>query len=163
VATAPAMTPVAAGADVVGVSDDVAELAGRLRIALSRLTHALRAPDDEAGLTPTRIATLSILETAGPLRVGALAERIGISPPTMTRLVDCLGELDLVRRDPDPDDQRATRVSLSAGGSALLGRLRHRGTGLLARRIAGLDDAGLVTLAASVPLLEQLAETTVAP
>ncbi|GAY07764.1 transcriptional regulator, MarR family [Pseudonocardia sp. N23] len=159
------MTPVEAGSvDVPGnpVSEDVAELAGRLRIALSRLTHALRAPDDEVGLTPTRIATLSILETAGPLRVGALAERIGISPPTMTRLVDCLAELDLVRRDPDPDDQRATRVSLSDGGGALLERLRHRGTGLLARRIAGLDTAGLVTLAAAVPLLEDLAEAVVA-
>ncbi|ODT96242.1 MAG: hypothetical protein ABS81_31040 [Pseudonocardia sp. SCN 72-86] len=150
----PSTRPATTGHD----PDTVAELAGRLRIALSRLGHALRAPDDQEGLTPTRIATLSILESAGPLRVGALAERIGISPPTMTRLVDCLGELEMVRRDPDPDDQRATRVSLSAHGSALLVGLRHRGTGMLAERIADLDDDALTTLGDSVPLLERLAE-----
>jgi DNA-binding MarR family transcriptional regulator len=140
-----------------GGVEDVAELAGRLRIALSRLTHALRAQDVDGGITPTRIATLSILEAEGPLRVGGLAERVGISPPTMTRIVDCLAELGLVGRAADPDDQRAIRVGLSATGAQLLDTLRRRGTGLIADRIRALDPGALAVLAEAVPLLESIA------
>lgn len=135
-----------------------AELAGRLRIVLTRLAHALRAQDAEAGLTQTRIATLSVLDTSGPLRLGELAARIGTSAPTMTRLVDCLAELGHVGREPDPDDHRATRVSIGPAGSALLSTLRRRGTGLIAERLRTLAPAEIETLAAAVPLLEALAD-----
>lgn len=150
--------PAAPQAPVADAGPGVGELAGRLRVALSRLSHALRAQNAEAGVTPTRIATLSVLDSAGPLRVGTLAERIGISPPAMTRLVDCLAELGHVRRDPDPDDQRAIRISIDAQGTALLAALRHRSAGLLAERIGGLDAASLAVLAEAVPLLEALAD-----
>ncbi|MFC5993218.1 MarR family winged helix-turn-helix transcriptional regulator [Pseudonocardia hispaniensis] len=136
---------------------EAAELAGRLRIALSRLGHQLRTQDAQAGLTPTRLTTLAVLESDGPLRVGALAERLGISAPTMSRIVECLDERQLVRRTPDPDDHRAIRITLSAAGSSLLGALRRRRTGLLADRIGHLDARGLAVLAAALPVLEALA------
>ncbi|NMH96274.1 MarR family winged helix-turn-helix transcriptional regulator [Pseudonocardia acidicola] len=139
-------------------TSESAELAGRLRIALSRLAQILRASDSGTGVTPTRLATLAILETSGPIRVGSLAERIGISAPTMSRIVDCLHERDLIRRAPDPDDLRATRVSISAGGVALLEELRHRSTGRLADRIGRLDPDRLAVLTAALPVLEELTE-----
>ncbi len=132
------------------------ELAGRLRIAAGRLAREATAAGRHDGMTPSRLAALAVLAEYGPLRVGALAERVGISAPTTSRLVDCLEERGLIVRTTDPDDHRAIRVSLSAGGAAGLYSVRELGTGLLAERISRLTPEGLAALAAALPVLEEL-------
>lgn len=47
------------------------------------------------------------------LRLGELAQRGGVSKQTMTTLVREVEEAGLVRRKPDPDDARASRVWLT--------------------------------------------------
>jgi len=47
------------------------------------------------------------------LRLGELAERGGISKQTMTTLVRQVEEAGLIRRKPDPEDARASRVYLT--------------------------------------------------
>jgi DNA-binding MarR family transcriptional regulator len=138
----------------------VAALAGRLRIAAGRIARDGSAQTQADGMTPSRIAALSVLATHGPQRMGELAERMAISAPTVSRLVECLGERGLVERVPDPDDHRATQVRLSAAGTARLTALRERGTGLIADRIAGLSPAELAALAAAMDVLERIAGCT---
>ena len=48
------------------------------------------------------------------LRLGELAQRGGVSKQTMTTLVREVEEAGLVRRKPDPEDARASRVWLTA-------------------------------------------------
>jgi hypothetical protein len=59
----------------------VDELAGGLRTAVNGLAQVLSRPAAIQGLTPTRMAALTILELHGPLRPGDLATRMASQPP----------------------------------------------------------------------------------
>jgi DNA-binding MarR family transcriptional regulator len=50
------------------------------------------------------------------LRMSDLAERVGLSPSGLTRLVDRLEARDLVRRHPDPSDGRGALARLTDAG-----------------------------------------------
>lgn len=142
---------------VVSTAGAVVEIAGRLRIAAGRMARGAIAQSRLDGMTPSRLATLAVLEADGPMRAGALAERAGISAPTTSRLVDCLEDRGLIVRATDPDDHRAIRVSLSPAGAAALHGVRELEAGLLAARIADLDPAARAALLAALPVIEQLA------
>ncbi len=155
----PTATSVTIGADTASALEQtpdpaVADIAGRLRIAAGRLTREASTHGD--GITPSRLAAMSVLDRCGPLRVGALAEKAGISAPTTSRLVDCLAERGLVLRTTDPDDHRATRISLSPSGAAALHSVGELGVSLLADRIGDLGEGDLAALAAALPVLERL-------
>lgn len=134
-----------------------AERAGRLRIAISRLSNGLRTHNANRDLTPTRLSTLSIVESSGPIRVGDLAAMVGIAAPTVSRLIECLHRQELITRSPDPDDLRATRLTLSGTGRSVLAELRRRNTGFLADRMQQLGPEQLAVLDAALPVLERLA------
>ena len=90
------------------------EFAGRLRIAAGRIARDGLGQKRVDGMTPSRMTALAVLATEEPLRMGELAARLGISAPTVSRLVDHLAELGFLERVADEDDHRATRVRLSA-------------------------------------------------
>ena len=79
----------------------------------------LRATTAE-GLTASQLSALAHLDELGPLRLGELARREGIRPPTATRLVGPLVERGLVTRSPDPDDARGVVLALTRPGRRLL-------------------------------------------
>jgi len=58
----------------------------------------------------------------GPKTNRELAELAGISPPTATRMLDCLVPRGLVSRIEDPSDGRAVVISLTEEGRAALSR-----------------------------------------
>jgi DNA-binding MarR family transcriptional regulator len=60
---------------------------------------------------------------AGSLRVTALAERLGVDTPTVTRKVQQLERLGLVARTNDPEDRRAHRIRLTPAGRRTVARL----------------------------------------
>ena len=148
------VVPAATGPDTSGAD----EVAGRLRLAMGRLGRRMARGHPDAGVTPSRLVALGVLEAAGPLRIGTLAEHLGTSAPTTSRLVDCLHERGLVDRTPDPDDHRATRVGLTPAGAARLQEQRARTTDDLARRIDGLSAAHRAILVAALPVLEEIAQ-----
>ena len=135
------------------------EFAGRLRIAAGRIARDGLGQKRVDGMTPSRITALAVLAAEEPLRMGELAARLGISAPTVSRLVDHLVERGLLERVTDEDDHRATRVRLSADGHRGLAAVRDHGAGLLADRIAALDDAERTLLERALPVLERLALT----
>jgi DNA-binding MarR family transcriptional regulator len=134
-----------------------AEVARRLRVAITRLGRRIVHAHPDTGVTPTRLVALGVLERTGTVRIGALADRLGTSPPTASRLVDCLHERGLVARTPDPDDHRATRVGLTPAGLACLHEYRARTTDDLAARIDDLPADRRALLAAALPVLEEIA------
>src|SRR5689334_16886139 len=73
------------------------ELAARMRLAIGRL-HRRFSRRAVGGLTPSQLSVLATVEQHGPLRLGDLAIREVITPPTVTRLVASLQDRALVNR-----------------------------------------------------------------
>jgi len=134
------------------------ELASRLRTAITRLAFHLRGPATRDGVTPTRLAALSILAASGPLRVGDLAHDLGLSAAGMSGLSQTLTEAGWVERRPDPDDHRVGLLRLTEAGTSTLARFRTQGAGELAQHVAALDADQQAELLGAVPVLEALAE-----
>jgi DNA-binding MarR family transcriptional regulator len=136
-------------------SDEEVELAARMRLAVGRL-HRRFSRRAVAGLTPSQLSVLVTVEQHGPLRLGDLANREVITPPTVTRLVASLLDNALVKRVTDPEDGRAALIEISDSGVTLLEEIRRERTAFIAQRIARLDPAARAHVAEAVGLLEQL-------
>ena len=155
--TEPADSARLALAEDAGSGDDVEIDVTRLRVALARLSRRLRR-HELAGLTPTQLAALATIDKTGPMRLGDLAAAEGIAPSTLTRLVTALEEAGYVRRCADPSDARASTLTITAHGQDALERIRTETTLMLTASLELLTPEQRSTLAAALPVLEQLAE-----
>ena len=77
-------------------------------------------------LTATQKHALAIAVDDGPLRLGALAERMGTTDATATRTVDGLAALGLLERAADPVDRRAVQVDATRAGAKNVAARRRR-------------------------------------
>ncbi len=73
---------------------------------------------DEAGMDLKTYDALLHTYEAGKvgIRMADLAEKVVLTRSGLTTLVDRLEERDLLQRVPDPEDRRATRITLTAQG-----------------------------------------------
>jgi len=126
-------------------------------------THRLtRIAAQETGRTtsPAVWRTLSILRTDGPMRVGALARTSRVSQPTMTKLVQNLGEDDLVSRIADVDDSRAWLIAVTPKGSAALAEWKGQLAGALGGLFDDLDASEWAVLDHAAQLLAARVDTS---
>jgi DNA-binding MarR family transcriptional regulator len=133
-----------------------ADVAARLHSAAIHLLRRLRREDDATGLTAPRLSVLSVVVFAGPRTLGELAQAEQVRPPTMTRLVAALEAQGLVRRVPDPQDGRVTRIAPTSKGRDLLMRGRGRRVRVLARDLGRLTAVELRSIDGAVAILERL-------
>jgi DNA-binding MarR family transcriptional regulator len=99
-----------------------------LRDGRSAIEVAVRADLAQNGfgdITPTQSALLRNLGDDGS-RPRELAAHADVTRQAITKLVDELEQLDLVRRDPDPDDGRGVIVRYTDRGRACLAIARKR-------------------------------------
>jgi DNA-binding MarR family transcriptional regulator len=89
-----------------------------MRGLVRRFSVAERADVACCGVTVAQAATLETLNRQGPLRLGSLGKRLGVTPSTLSRNVERLEAGGLVQRDTDPGDARSARVSLTRKGRA---------------------------------------------
>lgn len=129
--------------DVRALSNELVVLSARLIREVRR--HAVDVP-------AASIRLLSLLDEVGPSTVGALSTADRCSQPTMTGLVNGLVEKGWVRRDPHPDDARASLVSMTAAGRRMLTDIRHRNATLVAERVVASGHS-TDELAAAVAIL----------
>lgn len=137
--------------------DQIAELASRLRLAITRTARRLRQEAGE-GLTPTLAAALATIERLGPLTPSELADAERVKRPSATRIIAQLEAAGLVSRAADPRDGRVSLVSATSEGRALLRRLRKRKNAYISRRLRGLSEDDLETMEHAAELLEQMLE-----
>ncbi len=83
---------------------------------VTRLYQPVLAP---LGLTYPQYIILMILWEHAPCRIGLLGDKARLNSNTLTPLLKRLQEQGLIVRLPDPDDERAVRIDLSAEGRAL--------------------------------------------
>jgi DNA-binding MarR family transcriptional regulator len=145
----------ATGPTPVRERDESAELATQLRLALGRLTREMRRTS-AAGITPSQLSALVNLDELGPLRLGDLAAREGVTPSTTSRTVDALVRQGLVERGTDPEDGRASVVTATEPGRELLASLRTRRDAVLAEAVQALSASDRRRLRESVSVLGHL-------
>ena len=136
---------------------DDQEIGAALRLVVGRLARQLRR-HAVGGLTASQYSALATVERAGPIRLAALAEREGVSAPTLSRIVARLERDGYVERRGDPADGRSSLMAATAPGRAALRKIRRERTALLARGLASLGDDERRAVAAALPALERLAD-----
>ena len=135
-----------------------AELAARLRLSVTRLARRLRQKSDVEA-TASQISALATIERLGPLTIGELSAAERVQPPSMTRIVAGLEELDLIQRETDERDRRVARVRVTSLGQRLLERSRSKKNAYLAARLGSLSDEERAALAHAADILERLLES----
>jgi DNA-binding MarR family transcriptional regulator len=95
------------------------------REAIEAAVRADLAQNGFGDVAPSHSALLRNLGDDGS-RPSELAAHAGVTRQAITKLVDELERLDLVRRDPDPDDGRGVIVRYTDRGLAVLAIARKR-------------------------------------
>ncbi|MFI6170723.1 MarR family winged helix-turn-helix transcriptional regulator [Nocardia sp. NPDC051052] len=83
---------------------------------------------------------LSALARWGPRSAAALAAEIGLDRSVTSRHATRLEQAGLLRRTPDPDDARATLLSLTGDGEQAVEAMRERLAGRLDRHLAAWPE-----------------------
>ncbi|MBG6098698.1 MarR family winged helix-turn-helix transcriptional regulator [Nocardioides luteus] len=74
-------------------------------------------------LPPGGYMVLTWVAEHGPLRASALVDALGIDKGAVSRMVQAIVDLGLLERHPDPEDGRASLVSLTAEARERLDRV----------------------------------------
>jgi DNA-binding MarR family transcriptional regulator len=107
-----------------------------------------RAVNDEmngCGLSMARTKVLRRLHEQGTTRQNVLAAEFGLSPHSITDLVDGLERLGLAERRPDPTDRRAKLVAITDAGEAALDVANATRERLLKQIFGAMSEADRAT------------------
>jgi DNA-binding MarR family transcriptional regulator len=124
--------------------------------AVARLVRRLR----RAYAGPLSVGSFSALASVvrlGRVRLGDLAEREGVAPPTLSRVVAQLEREGYVERQVDEEDRRSAFLVPSELGRRTFEDVYSRRAATLVERMAGLSDADRAAVLAAVPAIERLA------
>lgn len=135
-----------------GRGDDLAAIDVALtriaRVAMSRAATRARAERSGVDLNPLAVNVLAVIYRRGPSRLGKVAEVVDIQPSRVSKEIAQLRRRGYVVGQTDPDDHRATQVSLTPRGRRAFARYRRAADQLLEETVADWDDGRLRQLAA---------------
>jgi len=137
---------------------DLPAEAAELRTAVFRLSRRLRAERPGGGITDSQITVLSHLTNRGPTSPGRLAEREGVTAPSMNRTVNALERLGAVRRVADPDDGRKVVVELTPLGVSIVEETKRVRNAWIERELAGLDATDRGAMRRAAELMAKMAD-----
>jgi DNA-binding MarR family transcriptional regulator len=98
-------------------------------LSASRVLVAVAArslSDIAEEVTLTQYRTLVVLASRGPQNLVGLAEAVGVTPATATRMCDRLVKKKLIVRQSEQDDRRQVRLALTKKGLKLVGVVTDR-------------------------------------
>jgi DNA-binding MarR family transcriptional regulator len=91
-----------------------------LAVARMAMDASVRAAEDLGGLSPVQLRALTALRQMGGANLAQLAEAMGVTVSTASRLVDRLVAVDWVHRTAAAHNRREISLSLTEAGKALL-------------------------------------------
>lgn len=104
------------------------------------ITALARESLGQGSFTLIHLRVLAHIRRSDGCSLGDLAERRGVSLPTMSKMVSALVDKGLITREPDPSNRRAVVIRLTGAGDRLyltvLARLQKR----IADELAPLND-----------------------
>lgn len=103
---------------------ELSDLNLKTLIALSRATNSVHKREyktiKEGGLTVSQFAVLEVLYHKGALRVQEIIEKTLSTGGNMTVVIENLVKDDLVMRYKDPEDKRASLISITDKGKVII-------------------------------------------
>ncbi|MFF5296158.1 MarR family winged helix-turn-helix transcriptional regulator [Paractinoplanes globisporus] len=105
------------------------------------LRHRQRVALEPWDLSPSLARALSVLSRHGDIRLSGLADHLRIAARSATEVADDLARMGLAERHPDPDDRRATLLSLTGKGRETATAIKAARQAESERFFASLTDA----------------------
>ena len=119
-----------------------------------------RAVNDEmsgCGLSMARTKVLLRLREQGPTRQSVLAADFGLSPHSITDIVDALERQGLAERRPDATDRRAKLVAITDAGEGCLGVANSTRERLLRQIFGALSQQDRASMLRLLDILDDAA------
>jgi DNA-binding MarR family transcriptional regulator len=143
-------------------ADWAVSVVGRLFRLAPQLVDLIDLGSREYGIGFARGRVLWALDASGPVLMRALSQALGISPRTVTGLVDGLEADGWVTRSPHPDDRRATIISLTPAAESALVGLRENYEGLAHDLLDGVPPDDLERCWSVISTIERRLDEVVA-
>lgn len=140
------------------------EQVGERYLAVHR--RMFRAVNDAmmgCGLSMARTKVLMRLNEQGPTRQSVLAADFGLSPHSITDIVDALERKGQVERRPDATDRRAKLVAITEAGEECLGAAHATRERLLKQIFGVLSQEERATFLRLLDVLDEAAQPLPAP
>lgn len=116
------------------------------RVASAHTAVSPPEPWLSIGLTMGQLKAMFMLNYHGTLRVGNIAQALGMSANAATAVIDRLEEVGYVQRVSDRSDRRAVLTSLTASGSEMVSELLSMRSDGMARFLRRMSEEDLRTL-----------------
>ncbi len=142
--------------DMTSPLPDTRALAGDLSLSTVRLARRLRGRRADPHISLTQLSALSTLAREGAMTPGTLAGRECVQPPSMTRVIASLTDMNLVERSPHPTDGRQIIIAASQSGLALLSDEAQAREEWLTEQLSKLSDEDISVLAHAVAIMTHI-------
>jgi DNA-binding MarR family transcriptional regulator len=131
----------------------------RLSVAANAVSGVIaRSYETLFDLKPPEWRVVAVLAQEGELSQQGIVGRTNMDKVSVSRAAQALAERGLVVRNPDPQDARSLRLSLTAEGERLHRRLAPTALELEARILEGLDAGEVASLKAMLRRIQAAAE-----
>ncbi len=138
--------------DSVSRGESMRDLEREVGLLMRRARHriAQRAAEVDPELNPTAYLMLRNIAEHGPRRASDLCGALATDKGTTSRLVHHLAERGLIDRSPDPDDGRASVLTVSDHGRERLEAINVTRQEALETALSDWDTEEIATLAAMI-------------
>jgi DNA-binding MarR family transcriptional regulator len=110
----------------------------------------------EEDIAPPHFEIMKLLEEAGTLHVAEIGERLQITRPQMTHLIDRLVELDIVERQMGIEDRRMINIMLTDKGKRIINEHDDDIMNATREMLSCLTDEELESLSVSLRKLREI-------
>ena len=107
---------------------------------------------ERMGVTASDLGCLHVLHIQGPATAAELAREVGLTPGSVSRMIDRLDAAGCITRTDDPEDRRRVLIEASAEG---LARIATYYDGLTARSHEDLAEFTLAEMAVLLRFIER--------
>ena len=126
---------------VVVAPDIVERILDQLEPLIARQRRAVASEGCLRAVSSTQMQVLYLLSCDAPQAMGRLADKLDVSLPNVTGIVDRMVEHGLVERGRDDDDRRVVTVAPTAAGRAAVEEIDGVRRRTLAQLLSRLDPA----------------------
>lgn len=130
----------------------VLEVVPRVMCSLRAQMRSGRGPS----LTVPQFRVLAFISRNPGASLSQAAQHLGVSLPTVSRLVDGLVSRGLVTREVSGADRRCVSLALTAQGRSLLAAARQQTQAYLAQNLEGISNAEQMAILEAMSLLAAL-------